>query len=68
VEEDALTIVEDEVAYKLGPEFEVREARTEESSGNPVIPEPPPAATAPDSRTTAALQPRNEAGSSREPQ
>jgi hypothetical protein len=68
VEEDALTIVEDEVAYKLGPEFEVRESGTEESSGDPVIPEPPPAAPTPDSRTTAAPQPRNEDGSSREPQ
>jgi hypothetical protein len=37
-------IAEDEVAYKLGPEIEVTEDKTEESPGDPVIPEPPPAA------------------------
>jgi hypothetical protein len=39
--EDALTIAEDEVVYKLGPKVELTEAETEESSEDPVAPEPP---------------------------
>jgi hypothetical protein len=41
VEKDALAIAEDEVTYKLGPEIKIMEAGTEESSGDPIIPEPP---------------------------
>jgi hypothetical protein len=40
-EEDALTIAEDEVAYKLGPEVELTESGSEESSEDHVAPEPP---------------------------
>ena len=41
-EEDALTIAEDEVVYKLIPDAEPTEPGTEESSGDPAIPELPP--------------------------
>ena len=40
-EEDALTIAEDKVVYKLGPDVEITEAGTEESSEDPFVPEPP---------------------------
>ena len=39
-EEDALTITEDEVVYKLGPDVKVTAVGTEESSGDPAVPEP----------------------------
>ena len=67
VEEDALTIAEDKVAYKLGPEIELTEAGTEEPLSDPTVPKPSLAALTPDSRKTAASQPRDEAGPSREP-
>jgi hypothetical protein len=60
-EEDALTIAEDKVVYKLGPKVKI----TEESSEDPVIPEPPPSAPTPETRRAAAPQPRNEAGPNR---
>ena len=41
-EVDALTIAEDEVVYKLGPDAEATEPGTEESSEDPAIPAPPP--------------------------
>jgi hypothetical protein len=65
-EEDALAIAEDEVTYKLGPKIEITEAGSDESSGYPVIPEPPPAAPIPETRRAATPQPRNEAGPSKE--
>jgi hypothetical protein len=39
-EQNALTIAENEMVYKLGPEVELTEARTEESSKDHVAPEP----------------------------
>ena len=65
-EEDALTIAEDKVAYKLGPDSEAKEAGTEKLLSNPVVPEPPPTAPAPEPRKMVAPQPRNEAGPSME--
>ena len=62
-----LTIAEDEVVYKLGPEIEVTEAGTEDSSDT-AVPEPPPASPTPKSRKPASLPPRQEAKPSREPQ
>jgi hypothetical protein len=56
-EEDALAIPEDEVTYKLGPEIKILEAGTEESLGDPVVPEPPLVAPIPDSRRVATPQP-----------
>ena len=40
-EEDPLTIVEDEIVYKLGPEAEAAETGTEDSN-HPAVPEEPP--------------------------
>ncbi len=62
-----MTIAEDDVAYKLGPEIEQMEAKPKASLSDPTVPEPPHAALTPDPRTTAAPQPRDEAGPSREP-
>ena len=56
-EEDALMIVEDEVAYKLGPEVEPTEAETKESLSDRAVLEPPSAAPTPDSRKTNVPQP-----------
>jgi hypothetical protein len=74
-EEDASTIAEDEVVYKLGPEVELTEAGSEESSEDPVAPEPPlpdpipvPAPTlapVPDTRRTATPRPRDEGAPTR---
>ena len=61
-EEDALTIAKNEVVYKLGLNVEVTEAGTEESSGYPAVPEPPPSAPAPEPRRTTTPQPRHDAG------
>ena len=66
-EEDALTIAEDKVVYKLGPEVELTKVGTVESLSNPAVLEPPPAAPTPDSRRAATPQPQNEAGPSRVP-
>ena len=66
-EEDAFTIVEDEVTYKLGPEVEPTEAKTEQSLSDRAVPVPPPATPTPDSRKTVVPQPRDEACPSREP-
>jgi hypothetical protein len=77
-EEDALTIAENEVVYKLGPEVELMKAGTEESSEDPAAPEPllpdpiPIPALAPafahvlETRRTAAPLPREEGGPTRE--
>jgi hypothetical protein len=65
-EEDALTIAEDEVVYKLGPEVKITETKMEEFSEDPVIPKPPPSAPTPKTRRAATPQPRNEAGPSKE--
>ena len=59
--------MENEVAYKLGPEIEPMAAKTEESLSDPTIPEPSPATPTPNSRKTAAPQPRDEASPSRGP-
>ena len=67
VEEDALTIAEDEVAYKLGPEVELTKAEIEESLNDRAIPQPPLAKPAPDSKKTAVPQPWDEACPGREP-
>jgi hypothetical protein len=75
-EKDVLTIAEDEVVYKLGPEVELTEAGTEESSEDLVAPEPPlpdPILTSapapspvPEPRRAATPQPRHEASPTRE--
>ena len=65
-EEHALTIAEDEVIYKLGPDVEVTEAGTKESSGDPAIPEPPPSAPVPEPKRATTPQPHYDAGPSRE--
>jgi hypothetical protein len=41
VEEDALTIAEDEVVYNLGPKLELTESGSKESSEDPIAPKPP---------------------------
>ena len=66
VEEDALTIAEDEVVYKLGPEVKIRGAGTKESLEDLVVPEPPPFASVPKTRRAATPQPRQEVGPNRE--
>src|SRR5450631_1045314 len=60
-----LTIAEDEVVYKIGPEVEVAETGTEDSSDTSV-PEPPPVSSPPKVRKPASPPPRQEAGPSRE--
>ena len=65
-EEDALTIAEDEVVYKLGPEVEITEAGTKKLSDHAVL-ETPLVAPTPDSRKPTAPEPRQEAGPSKEP-
>jgi hypothetical protein len=42
-----LTIAEDKVVYKLGPEIELTEVGTKESSEDPVAPKQPLPATIP---------------------
>ena len=49
-EEDALTIAEDEVVYKLGQDAEATEPGMEEFSGDPAIPEPPPFVPVPETQ------------------
>lgn len=66
-EENALTIAEDEVAYKLGPEIKPTEAGIEESLSDPTVLELPHALPTPDSRKTTAPQFRDEASPSKEP-
>ena len=66
VEEEALTIAEDEVVYKLGPDVEVTESGTEESSGGPTVPEPPPSAPVLELRRATTPQPRYDVGPSTE--
>jgi hypothetical protein len=67
-----LTIVEDEVVYKLGQEVKITEAGTEESSEHPAVPEPPLLDPAPapapvlETRRADTPQPRNEAGPNKE--
>jgi hypothetical protein len=68
VEEDNLTIAEDEVVYKLGPEIEVMEAATEELTSNLIIFAPPMVGSTLESRKMVAFEPPNEAGPNREPQ
>jgi hypothetical protein len=46
--------------------FKINEAETEESSEDPVIPEPPPSVSNPKTRKAPTPQSRNEAGPSRE--
>jgi hypothetical protein len=75
-DEDALTIAEDEVVYKLGPEVELTETGSKESSEDHVAPEPPlpdpipipaPApAPAPETRNTATPRPREEGAPTKE--
>ena len=65
VEEDMLTIVEDEVVYKLGPEVEMAETGTEDSSDT-AIPELTPASPPPKIRKPTFPPPRPEAGPNRE--
>ena len=56
-EEDALTIGEDEVASKLGPEVEPMETKMKESLSDRAVLELPLAAPTPDSRKTVVPQP-----------
>ena len=64
--ENAITIAEDDVVFKLGPNVELTEAGTEESLSDPAIHEPSPAARIPEVRRVATPQPWTEAGPSRE--
>ena len=67
-EEDMLTIAEDEVVYKLGPEVEVVETGTEDSSDTAVT-EPAPTSPTPKIRKPTSPPPPppgQEAGPSRE--
>ena len=57
-----MTIAEDEVMYKLGPDVNIMEAETEESSEDPVIPKPPPFAPVPETRIATTPQPHHKAG------
>ena len=61
-EKDALTIAEDEVVYKLGPDVEATEFGTEESSGDPAVPELPPFVPVPEPRRAITPQPRHDGG------
>jgi hypothetical protein len=75
-EEDALTIAEDEVVYKLGPEVALTESGSEESSEDPVAPEPtlpdlipipaPTSTPVPETRRAATPRPRDEGAPTRE--
>ena len=60
-----LTITEDEVVYKLGPEVKMAETRTEDSSDT-AVPEPPSVSPPPKVRKPTSLPPLPEAGPSRE--
>ena len=55
-----LTIAEDEVMYKLDPEIEITEAKTEDSSDT-AIPEPSSASATPKSRKPVSPPPRQDA-------
>jgi hypothetical protein len=81
-EEDALTIAEDKVAYKLGPEVVLEESGSEESSKGPAAPEPtlpdlvpdpehvpnlaPISARVPETRRAPTPRPRDEGAPTRE--
>ena len=60
-----LTIVKDEVVYKLGLEVEIAETGTEDSSDTAVL-EPPPASPPPKVRKQTSPPPRQEAGTNQE--
>ena len=60
-----LTIVEDEVVYKLGPEVEMEETGTEDSSDT-AVPEPTPASPPLKVQKPTSPPPRPEAGPYRE--
>ena len=62
-EEDMLTIAKDEMMYRLGPEVEMAETRTEDSSDT-AVPKPPPASPPPKVRKPTSPPPRPEAGPS----
>ena len=64
-EEDMLTIAENEVVYKLGPEVEMAEIGLEDSNDT-AVPEPPPASPPPKVQKPTSLPPRQEAGPNRE--
>ena len=63
-----LTVVEDEVVYKLGPEVEMAETGTEDSNDTAVL-EPPPTSPTPKVQKPTSPPPpppQHEAGPSRE--
>ena len=59
-EEDLLTIAENEVVYKIGPEIEVAETITEDSSDT-AVPKPPLVSSPPKVRKSTSPPPRHEA-------
>ena len=61
VEEDALTITEDEVVYKLGPDAEATEPGTEQSSRDHAVPEPPPFVPVPEPKRATTPHPCHDA-------
>jgi hypothetical protein len=77
-EEDALTIAEDKVAYKLGPEVVLEESGSEELSEGPAAPEPtlpnlvpvpapaPASARVPKTRRAPTPRPQDEGAPTRE--
>ena len=64
-EKGMLTIMEDEVVYKFGPEIEIAEIGTEDTNDT-AVPEPPPTSSPPKVQKPASPPPRQEAGTSRE--
>ena len=65
VEEDAFTIAEDKVVYKLGPHVKVTEGGTKESSEDLAVSKLPKYAPVPKPRRMTTRQPRHEAESNR---
>jgi hypothetical protein len=77
-EEDAVTIAEDKVAYKLGPEVVLEESGSEESSEGPAAPEPtlldhvpvpafaPASARVPETKRVPTPRPQDEGAPTRE--
>lgn len=65
-EKDALTIAEDMVVYKPGPDVDITEAETEECSEDLAVPEPPPCVPVPKPRRMTNPQPRHEVDSIRD--